>query len=133
MNISARRYEDSCRDEIIFRAAWKKAREDGADYYNIGCLAEDLAKELGEVDLSDIIKDAIYRALKSNSVEFHGDEFDNVPDANRWGRSMFYWSEYENPSSSTGTDSEEIEIYWIFTNAYNEWYSDKPDWWQDMA
>ena len=133
MSVWFRRYEESCKDEIIWRIAWEKAREGGADYYNIRCLAQDLAIELGDADLSDIIQGAIYRALKSNSVEFHEEEYDNTPEASRWGKSFLYWSEYENPSSSIETDSEEIEIYWIFTNDCYEWYSDEPDWWQNMA
>ena len=100
---------------VITKLLWKVAGEYG-DGYNIGCLLNSVCDELAiNSTMQDAIENSMFQYLEESSkrcfVEGSGSE-----------GAMYGYLQI------AGDD-----CYWAYTNAYFEWYSDKPDWWDEMT
>lgn len=91
---------------VVARMAWAQAGEHEQGH-DISLVANAMVADHND---SFVVRDAILDALYNLSTETY----------TRGG-----WKGYVPPG-----ELGEEEIWWIDTNAYSEWTSDMPDWWE---
>lgn len=104
-------------NEMVARLAWALAGN--YEYgHNIGCLADDLAKAM-QVEYPNDAATEIRNAIELGIQEADGEHYTNRESGDKFlafGR-----------ISLAGDD-----VWYIICNAYTEWVSDCPDWWESM-